>query len=208
MPSVKFKFELPQATVERMKSAIGAKQVSKALFQATKRTGDSIKKIVVENIREHSTVSRKAASQAVKSTIAHGDTPTGEIRVSAKPIPMASFSVRASKKGGVTVRVSPDAQSRRMPHVFKAKVGAGQHGGLFYRTRAGGSVRLTKRQHKPMVTPAGFVWRLPIKEVFGPSAVDMIKPEKVQEEIRQQIGAILEKNIRSQIDRFTKGKQE
>jgi len=64
--------------------------------------------------------------------------------------------------------------------------------------------RLSVGGNFPRVNAKGIAWRLPIKELKGPSIVATVELADVFKRIESSLAGRLEKNLRSQIDRFTK----
>jgi hypothetical protein len=241
MPSVQFKVAIPPAQLKRLESLLDPKQVKQALFQAVKRTADTIKSIEVDSIVEHSEMTRHAALGAVNTIIPRGDVPEGWVVVSGKGVPIIGFRPSFSQSG---MHVTAGGTSHDMPHVFKAtmkgmtKSGNNfSHTGAFYRARVAtpavpeparnidqnimvaglqknGSLKdrggIFLRDRVSNLTPrtsgvaAGFAERLPIHQVFGPSAAEFADKQQIETEVKERLGDVMQKNLDSQVDRFLK----
>jgi hypothetical protein len=219
MPSIRFKCEIPPEQIKRLESLLDPKEMKSAMYQAISRTAGTVKTIVVDNIRSHSAMSAKYARRGVSTVIpSKGETPEAFIVVSGKPVPLIGFRATFSKSKGATVIVGEGKPPIKLAHAFKATVTATRsdgsevdHDGIFTRgmskTVASHHRRLNKKGHAIVGgVAAGYAGRLPIVQLYGPSAASIAHEDEVQKAIEPQINDVLIKNIDSQIDRFLQEK--
>lgn len=209
------KFEIDAATLAQLQSFLKPKQVKSLVFSAVKKTTSQAKAIAAKAVLERVTVPRRYVDgknhrrAAIKSSMAGGDIPVGIVKIRRVALPMSAFKVKASKSAGVSVTFDKTKSPVTLRHAFVANVSSKAqdeqevfHKGVFSRAArknfVGGG-------EKVKWTPAGYAWRLPIKEHFGPTILDFITIPEIQARVMRDIAGALQKNIDSQISRFTGG---
>lgn len=215
---------IPQAQVDKLEAAIGKETARRAIYQAVFRTTRAgatiIRKRVQEELQVDSKYINRAITIRVDNSMDKADA-TGHIIVSPKLIPLVGYGDRkAGKQGGITIVVSKDRPPIYLRHAFYATVRAGDdgtHKGIFMRAKgrdkSGGKVMKGTFNHLKVgkyqggkLTAAGYARRLPMEEQFGPSVVDAIGPDKLTtlgQAIHADLAQTLQKNLESQISRFT-----
>lgn len=202
--------EVSEAQRLELEAVLSPAQVRRALFQAVKRTTNTGRTQVNRRVREEINITKKYADRAITSRDPAGDNPVGTITISRLPIPLIAYRPRFSKRAGVRVTVSKRKPPIVFRHAFQATVRtAGTEGtheghlGAFARTRH----LPTKGPNvgKGKLTPRGFAGRFAIKELMGPSVLSVLGEAgttKVAQEELAKLHDVLEKNVRSQMDRF------
>ncbi len=179
--------------LKQLEEALNPKQLKQAVYQAIKRTTTTGTVAVRKIVREKTYISAKYANRAVKTRMEGNE---GVITISQKLVPLIGYKVSATKKMGVVAQVSKDRPPIILRHAFKGRVRAGEDGGhigIFQRQKLSG----------PKATPRGIAQRLPIAEQFGPSVLQLIDVPQTFKELTVNLEDTLQKNIDSQISRFT-----
>jgi hypothetical protein len=201
--------EIPNDAYNRAVDLLDPKQLRQALFQTIKRTTNKGTRIVQDEVQEYLNISSKYVKRAVKTQIEPRDPapPIGIIRISRRGLPLIAYKPSVTKRGGVTAKVWKDRPPLRFSHGFKGTVNyqnattdAELHTGVFIRTRH--ASRGNKEAHK--LTPKGFAGRLAIKQLMGPSVEGAVELTKVSNAVYVGLQGEAEKQLQSQIDRFTK----
>lgn len=214
----------PAQFAELERELVGIKDgVKKALAGAINKVTAKATTRVKREIKKRVSLKMSSISEAVKTvkTSAKSDPIVGKIRLSDSPRPLIDFPNRRLKKG-YSVRIRPGKPSK-FPRAFAATMKSG-HRGLFGRVKGTdvkpktkplvwygeGGVRqvthLTVAGYKPpKIGGSGYVSRLPIKELFGPSitAIYANTPGLIEREI-ETIQLDLRGELLSQVDRFLK----
>lgn len=177
-------------------TALG-KDAQKALDAAVRRTTQSGAAEIRRVFGRETNLSSKYRQRAI--TTKFSKTPTGLegiIIVSGRQLPLIAYGGRINKRGGLSV--SPDktkAPIVETKNVFKAKM----KGPLPDGTVSPGHIGYFRRRFvngKPAP-------RLPVVEMFGPSAAVLLAAFGRDDQIQAFIDKAMGKNIRSQINRFT-----
>jgi len=188
---------------------LNPKQFDQAIFQAFSRSFTTARKMVSDETKGVVNLKAGAIKEAIgsKPPKRGEQNPSAVITITKKPTPAIDFSgkgatVKATKTRGVSVTMRRDRGPIQFPHYFKAKMKSG-HVGIFGRTKTPSGRRA--RQGKK--NKAGFVGRLTIREVVGTTVYELVG-EALQNVVGRKLAvalpALLEKNMASQIDRFTK----
>ena len=205
------------AQLAEMRRVLDPKQFKQAQYQAVRRTTNAARRIVENVVTEKVNLTRKYARRAVTSRVAsENGVNTGAVTITQRPIPLIGYRPKVSKRGGVTVTISLDRAPVFFRHAFKATVRTLEqviadeefegHTGIFQRARGVGEFRGAGGNRRG-VTPEGFAHRLPIKELRGPSVLDVVEIPDVEKRVTEELGDALSRNVQSQIDRFVKSKQ-
>jgi hypothetical protein len=135
-------------------------------------------RILQKDFKSESNIREKKASQSNL---------VGEVSFAGSTIPLMKFKVspKEPQRQIVTVAVLRETGGERLKHAFIAKMQSG-HVGVFERS-----------------TPE--TWRLPIQELYGPSAAGMLNNYEVQEEIEKAAKETIDKRIEHEITRILNG---
>lgn len=132
--------------------------------------------------------------------------PIGRLVVADKRLPLTAFKAIDSKKAGVSVQIDKSTPTLLLKNAFIARLrskaqieqGSSGHVGVMLRSkRAANGERLT---------PKGYAGRLHIDERFGPSVLSFITRDEIRFAVESKIGNEFQKQIDSQISRFTQGR--
>lgn len=220
---MQFAITIPPDQVKKLEAAIGPKATKQAMYQAVLRTTRAGTTIFKTRIREKLNLDTKYINRVIETKVQGESLESPDVRgtiiVKHELIPMVAYADRkAGKQGGVTVVMGKGKLPVYLRHAFYATVGVGKHKGIFFRAEGrdksagkerfiitGG--RVGKRyKHGGRLTPTGYARRFPIEEKFGPSVVDAFGVDALTatgQQIIADLGATLEKNIQSQLNRFT-----
>lgn len=218
--------------LKELEAVLPPKQVRIALFQAVKKTvgippHGGGRTQINKRVREELNISKKYADRAISARMTSGDNPVGVISILRRPIPLIAYRPRVSKKGGARVTVAKGKPPIVYRHAFKATVKtAGSNGaehegheGIFVRDRHlptkgpnADHVREwvykgKKRKSRIKLTPQGIAGSFAIRELMGPSVLSVLGEAgttKVAQEELAKLQDVLQKNLDSQIARFTK----
>lgn len=183
-------------------------QLRRALFQVIKRTTDKGVGIAQKEVQKHLNISTKYVKRAVSKRLEIRDPapPVGVIRFTRRRLPLIAYKLSITKRGGVRAKVWSDRSPLHFPHGFRATVNQQNaetdeqlHDGVFIRTRhASGNPKAGK------VTPKGFAGRLAIKQLRGPSVESAVEIPRISEAVYEGLKGEADKQMQSQINRFTK----
>jgi hypothetical protein len=194
----------------RLKAMLNPKQFKAAQFQAVKRTTTFAERQVKKEVREQTTINKKYVDRVVKSRVSREDPPLGVVTISQRLVPAVGYKHTASKRSGVTVSPTKGKPTIRLKHGFKARARSPQQGeggghvGIFLRGKRLPSKGPNVGKKRYKLTKRGFAGRLVIEEQFGPSVLDIVSVPGIRAKLVTAISDVLDKNVRSQIDRFTK----
>jgi hypothetical protein len=206
-PSVRFQFDDKQ--IADLRRVLSPAQVKQACFQAVTRTTNKAKAICAEAVLSQFTVARKYVvgtnrRAAVTSKVTRGDVPEGIVTIKSVPLPFTAFKVQDARPFGVYVTLDKARPPLHFRHAFLATVASRaqsdqgvSHRGVFVRTKA---------RDPKKATPRGISWRLPMKELQGPSVLSRINVPATRAEVLAKVGNELAKQLDSQVSRFTDGR--
>jgi hypothetical protein len=222
-------FEITAAQIADLQRVLSPKQARQAVYVAVSRTTKRAKAIATKAVQQRLTIPRKYIDDeknrhsALSATILGRDVDAvGRLRIKEKQLPLSAFKYRSTKRG-VTVTVDKSAAPLTFRHAFASRVrskrqeelGVG-HTGIFVRrkvTAANAPAYFRKNREsfyrtakRNAITPRGYAWRLPIGELFGPTILDFISRGEIRDAVLRDIGNELDKQLDSQISRFTKGR--
>lgn len=207
--------EVNEALYQKAVAALDPGQLRKALFQAVKRTTDRGRNIARKEIMGQLKILKKYVDRSITTQLDIRDPapPLGIIRISRRQLPLIAYKptgggMRKGGKGGIRVKVWKDRGPLRFSHGFAATVNKQNaktddefHRGVFIRTR---HLSPAERGRGRKLTPKGFAGRLAIKQLMGPSAESAVELEPVAKAVYDGLTGEMDKQVQSQIDRFTK----
>lgn len=234
MPDNVLVIEPNQRQLAQLKQLLAPTVYKQALYAAVKRTTDTGKTQVSSTLRTVLLAKKKYLDDALNAEMVSNDPPIGKIRIEHDAIPASAFKYTASKRNGVTIRFRNDKPPVKLRHAFVATVrrGTKEHKGIFMRERiaeasgaalakAGAAtspngpklgIKYYKKKFRGRTErvvklgSGGFVGRLPIEQVWGPTAYSLAREgptfDAIMAKLRETMSANLEKNIQSQIKRF------
>lgn len=153
------------------------KIVDKAEVIALNRAGKSALAQTVIFIRKKYNIKASELKDQIKIIRASKSKKVFRLEVSHKALALVKFGAARQTKKGVNVTVIKGAR-QSLPSAFITEVGKGRHKGVF------------KRVGKP---------RLPIKELYGPSAMQLMSSKEAQAEIERVFNEKFEKELASAI---------
>lgn len=211
------------ADVQALCDNFSARKVNVALQSAISRTLTTGRALIARRVAD--TVNLKIAD--IKAQVAvtkpSFNRLVGALSMKRKPVPLVKYMsagqiVRVKKlaekrrKGGekarfmpsgIAVRVRKNGAVEKFPTSFIANMKSG-HVGIFRRRRAIGPA--TKNGGVPRVR------RLPIDERYGPTVVGVLAnapgngAQTILDEVVNELGAVLQKNVASQVSRLADNK--
>lgn len=222
-------FNVSDAQVRDIQRVLNPKQVQKALQVAVIRTTNAALRIATEAVQAKTTIPKKYISSktnryaAIRSKITgYADRPIGNINVREVRLPLSAFKHVDTKISGVTIDFGSIDTPLTLRHAFVRRVRSRQqaemgvsHLAILTRAKVDAS-RAQRYQAKDaysklravktgQVTPKGYAWRLPLQEHFGPTVLDYITKDEIRVAVEKDIGDTFQKNIDSQVSRFTQG---
>lgn len=216
-------FKVSDSQLRDLQRILNPKQVRTAIYAAVRRTTNKARQIAAKAVLERMEIPRKYVDNsrnryaAIRSRIVANDPPVGILNVKRVSLPLSAFKAKASKSGGVTVTVDKQQPPIVIRHGFMREVQTKRqmdlgvsHKGIFTRKRT--SARLGEKytyrwkKYTIGVTPKGIAWRLPINQHFGPSVLAFITRDEIRIAVEKKIGNEFEKQIDSQVSRFTEGR--
>lgn len=187
-----------ESQLAEIRKLLNPKQFQQAIYQAVKRTTSKGTTIVRDKMKAATFINTKYVRRAVTTKMESGETPVGIVNISQHQVPLIGYRVNVSKRGGAIAQASRDRPPLIFRHAFKGKIRNRKtqdadegHIGIFLR-------------RKSDRTKSGFVARLPIDEVLGPSVLSLVEAPKMLSEVETILQDELEKQVQSQVDRFTK----
>jgi hypothetical protein len=193
----------------KLSAELNPKQLKQAMFQAIKRTTDYARTKVRSTVKDKTYMRPKYINRAVNSKVSKSDPPEGLITISQRLVPLIAFKATVGKRGGARVHISKDKPAILLRHAFRARVKSynqkaedAGHLGIFLRSKH----LPTKGPNmgKGKIGKHGRAWRLAIEEQFGASVLNLVEVPTVIAAIGADVQNQLEKNVQSQLDRFTK----
>lgn len=207
--------EVDEQSLAALRSLFNAKQVNKIVYSAVKKTTTQAKGVAAKAVMERLAIPRRYIDgknhrkAAIKSSMRGGDVPVGVITIRRYALPASAFKMQATKAGGVSVTFDKSKGPQNYRHGFIANVKSDEqdaqgtfHKGAFVRAK---ETQFIKNREQTKFTKAGIAFRLPIKEIFGPAVLDFITLPEIQSRVIRDIQGVLQKNLDSQISRFTGG---
>lgn len=201
------------AQLARMRKLLTKQQMDQALYQAVKRTVNTGKSNISKRVRQELQIKKKYVDRAISSQVSLvGDAPAGVINIRQKMLPLIAYGGRAGKRG-ITVKMNRNRPSERFRHAFKATVrtkGGGDrveqhdgHEGYFVRARH----LPTKGPNvgKGKLTNRGIAGRFTIRQLFGPSVLDVLgrkQATRIRREELAKLRIVLRRNLENQLKRF------
>lgn len=210
---------------QRLENLLTPKQVRQAMFQAVKRTIGGPRSGVLGAFRarvlSEINITKKYVDRVIVAKGPYGEIPEGRVSVSRESIPLIAFRPRVTKKGGATATIGKGKPPVTYRHGFRATVKSAEqragglpgHFGIFYRAdhlpTKGPNFGAKNKKGQPRfkLTKKGRAGRFAITEAMGPSVLSVYGEQgttKVAQEELAKAHELLDKNIQSQIDRFTK----
>lgn len=227
MPSVAL-FEIDDTTYRNLQRVLDSRQLKQAVYQVVSRTTRKAAQIATRAVADKLPIPRKYIigknrHAALTVKIVKGDRPEGRITIKPKQLPLSAFKYRQTKRGGTTVTIEKDQPAQTFRHAFVAKVRSQRqeeqgvsHTGIFVRQKVdtANATRYFQKNKTSFfraakaraITPKGYAWRLPIAELFGPTVLDFISRSEISTAIYREIGDFRDRQIDSQIARFTQGR--
>jgi hypothetical protein len=199
--------EFSEAQYQRAVAVLDPAQLRKAQFQAIKRATNKGTTIARKEVQKVLTINAKYVKRAVTTQLEIRDPepPVGIVRISRRRLPAIAYNPSVSKRG-VRFRTWKDRPARVFPHAFKATVNKQNakvedefHTGIFIRTR-----HVSANPKAGKLTPKGFAGRLAIKQLMAPSVESAVELPKVGQAVYDGLAGEMDKQLNSQIDRFTK----
>jgi hypothetical protein len=220
-------FAITEAQYADLQRVLNPKQVKTAIYNAVSRTTSRAVTIATKAVAARLPIPRKYIvgenrHAAIKKRITKGERPEGRITISDRQLPLSAFKYR-SNKAGVTVTIDKGQPSETFKHAFVANVKSKRqeeqgvsHKGIFVRRKINaasaqkyfksGRTSHYKTAKSGSFNAKGYAWRLPMGELFGPTVLDFITRTEIQTAVLRDIGHEFDKQLDSQVSRFTKGK--
>lgn len=178
--------EIAETTLDRVKLLLANVPggVYKAVGSALKRAGDAARTQAAKYASEEYAISQSTFRNHVRYTN-HFDSSKAEVTFGFKGyvIPLIEFDTRYGSDGRVTTRAKRSGTAAALEKAFVAQVHG--HTGVFERE--------TEK-------------RLPIKQLYGPSAAHMMyESEEVVDKMDETVRATYEKRIEHEITRILNG---
>lgn len=207
-----------------LRKILDPSQFKRAVFQAVSRTTKKGESIAAKAVLDRMSIPRKYVVgknryAAIKHSVSRGDVPEGKIKVRDVSLPLSAFDYKDSGVVGVTIKIDKLKSPIVLRHAFVEKMrsaaqeaqGSGHIGvmsrkSIFNQGRIGQGYTYRDKRYKIGKTPDGYAWRLPLREHFGPSVLKFITFPEIEAEVVRGLGNELEKQIDSQVSRFTGGK--
>ena len=209
------KLIIPDATRAALKESLTPADFRKAEYQVVNRTLAKLVTLLKRGVKKAApTVSRDYATRAITLIKAKGDPPVGAVIVNNKKIPLSAFRVSGFAPGrngsGGEVFIAQGFPVVILRHGFEAtgRSGKSEHDGIFLRARVPAGMTTTRGRHGEVrkYTPAGFAERLPIRQQWGPSAMQLVSIPEIMAGIDVDLAAEVQKQAASQLSRFTNPK--
>lgn len=172
----------------------GSKPVMK---RAINKTLTGVRTDMVKESTKVYTAPATIIRKSIKKYIATISNLKGKTEAEHNPIPLLKFSASQTKKG-VTLRVQKSKGRSRLYWAFIATMKSG-HKGVFEREYTyGRKMKAKKEKLKYGKLPEKY--RLPITELFGISAADMLHNEKVLNEVVSKADERFSKNLTTELN--------
>jgi hypothetical protein len=203
MSITKIGISISESQLADTRALLDPKVFGRAVFAAVKRTTQGAATDVRRIVRAETNIQAKYVSRVIKPVMPHGDPPVGQVVISHELVPLIGYGARGSKRSGVRAIVSKGRDPIQLRHAFIATMKSG-HRGVFTRSRHLPTKGPGAGNRKLKLTPRGFAGRFAIDEAFGPAVTDLVNVPDIEKSVVSSITERLEKNLNSQIDRFTK----
>jgi hypothetical protein len=168
---------------------------AKALLAAVNKTAPTGKSMIAQKLGHEIGTGKTAILRHTfvnKATQGH---PTATIKVKSRPINLIYFYAKKTATGIVAKLAG---QAKQFPHDF---ISPGLSGNRLVFERFGAKRKMTKGRYTGKM-------RQPLQAVPGMSAQELyVKTPGVAQEVYAELGTVLEKNVRSQVDRLLNRKR-
>lgn len=174
--SVNLRVTIDHSALDRALSQLHGRDFQRAAVQAVNQTARQGMTSVSRAIAKESGAKVGRVKRSMWFQPARPERLTAEISVSGRPIPLAEFRAKQTRRG-----VTANAWGRRK--LYK---------GTFLATMPSGHTGVWKRKNET---------RLPIEELFGPSFPQIFGEGRVRDEFERTVGERLQVNLARQVDR-------
>lgn len=128
----------------------------------------------------------------------------GLVKILTRPIGLVNFRHLVRRGAGFVVQIFKNGPQVHLRHVFK-RTGRSGNVHLFQRQRRITALKAGGASQLAITRASGFVGRLPIESMKGPSLLTVYrKHPEIHKRIEARLDADMQKEIDSQIARFTK----
>jgi len=187
---------ISDATIARLKAELDPSQFKQACRSAVHRTMITGKALMAREVQKKLNVRIGDIKPVIKSR-ENAEDLNGTLTVTQKRIPLIDFIGTAPTRGGVRIKLYEDQPSMVLKHAFVAVL-------------PGSGLQIDEREKytgKGKKTKSGYVSRTPVETLKGISVLTTIGAEMATatgQRITRGLTETLEKNLLSQLDRFTK----
>ena len=181
--------EIREEQFERAKLVLSnvPKGIERAMASAINRAAQSGRTEAVKKVRERYIVKASTVREPLKIERASSSSPIATLRAVGSVIPLSKFKIRPSKptpgKSTPVTATVIKGKGGIIPKAFVARMPAG-HVGVY------------RRKGRP---------RLPIMELYGPSAPQMIGNEEVMRALEEKAQQTLDERMEHEISRLLEG---
>lgn len=174
---------------------------TKVIVRALNKTLTGVKTDALSAIRAEITASKKAVDGTFRIEKAGSARLQASISSTGTPLPLSEYSARQTKKG-VSVQVKRTSPRKVIRGTFITTMKSG-HKGVFWREwhgyGAGWIEEATKRRnlHYGKLPK---IYRLPIKQLYGPRVPDIMSNDPVMKVILSRAGERLHSNLAHETD--------
>ncbi len=181
--------EIREEQFERAKLVLSnvPKGIERAMASAINRAAQSGRTEAVKKVRERYIVKASTVREPLKIERASSSSPIATLRAAGSVIPLSKFKIRPSKP-------TPGKLTPVSATVIKGK--GGTISKAFVARMPAGHVGVYRRKGRP---------RLPIMELYGPSAPQMIGNEEVMRALEEKAQQTLDERMEHEITRLLEG---
>jgi hypothetical protein len=166
----------------------------KVMVRALNLTLTGVKTDASTEVRNVITASKKAVDATFKTSKATAASLSAKFESTGSPLPLIEYSANQTQKG-VSVRVRKDRERKVLAGAFIRTMKSG-HKGVFWREyhAAKGPVKKIPYGKLPKK------YRLPIKQLFGPSVPAILGNDPVMDPVLAKAGDRLHKNMEHELN--------
>jgi len=178
-----FECRVDQVQLEKAKRVFsGMPELQRKIHQqALNKTMTGVRTDMARAAQKEVTAAYGTLLESVTIKKASANDPSAYVKSKSKPLPLVKYTVR-QKKDGVMVQVLKSKPATLIKHAFITTMKNG-HKGVFWRSYKGDRKPVSKK------IPYGALpkkYRLPIKELYGPSTPDALKHMGVLDGVLKQ----------------------
>jgi hypothetical protein len=171
----------------------------KVISRGLNKTLTGVKTDASTEVRKVLNVKKAAVDETFKITKASVTSLSCAIKSTGKPLALIDFTGTRQTKVGVSVLVKKEKGRKVMPGAFIAQMKSG-HKGVYWRDWHGDTAPAKGKKRTIPYAKLPAMYRLPIRELFGPRAPDILENDPVMGAVLKKADERLHKNLQHELE--------